>query len=105
MNRYNAQILNDKGEYHLQFETDSREKFDAMERLAQKCMDNKPKTNYDKITESAESLAEFIYKVRFNCALSDYGCDYCILKELGDCNETNIKEWLQKECEDEKNRV
>jgi hypothetical protein len=56
-------------------------------------------TNYDKIVESVESLAEFVYKVRFNCALSDYGCDYCLLKELGDCNKTNIKEWLQKECD------
>ena len=60
-----------------------------------------PKTNYDNITESVESLAEFVYKVRFNCALSDYGCDYCLLKELGDSNKTNIKEWLQKECEDD----
>ena len=60
MNRYNAQILIDKGEYHLQFETDNRENFNAMEKLAQKIMDNKSRTNYDKITESVESLAEFI---------------------------------------------
>lgn len=47
MNRYNAQILNDKGEYHLQFETNSRENFDAMEKLAQKFIDNKPQPPKD----------------------------------------------------------
>ena len=47
MNRYNAQILNDKGEYHLQFETDSRDNFNAMENLAQKFMDNKPQPPKD----------------------------------------------------------
>ncbi len=100
MNRYNAQILNDKGEYHLQFETHSRENFDAMERLAQKCMDNKPKTNYDKITESVESLAEFINHIRL--CQSRFGCSNCKLKQASNgflCNEQEIKEWLQKECE------
>lgn len=39
MSRYNAQILNDKGEYHLQFETDNKEHFDAVEKMAQRCID------------------------------------------------------------------
>lgn len=64
------------------------------------CEYYKPHTNFDRITENEEALAKFVYKVRFNCALSDYGCDYCILKDLGDCNEKNIKEWLQKGCEE-----
>lgn len=59
MNRYNAQILNDKGEYHLQFETDNKEHFDAVEKIVQKCIDNKPLTNFDLITQSEESLAKF----------------------------------------------
>ena len=94
MNRYNAQILNDKGEYHLQFETNSRDNFNAMEKLAQKFMDKKPRTNFYKITESVESLADFFDKY-FDCKCSGgfTECNpnlYCI-----DC----FKEWLQKECE------
>ena len=104
MNRYNAQILNDKGEYHLQFETNSRDNFNAMEKLAQKCIDNKPRTNFDRITESVESLAEFIEKYATNCL-------YCPLYKLEKCKVTGWKpeselckkelaEWLQKECEE-----
>ena len=49
------------------------------------------KTNYDKITENEETLAEF---------LSDDWCPkgYRIICESKDCKEC-IKEWLQKECD------
>lgn len=99
MNRYNAQILNDKGEYHLQFETNSRENFDAMEKLAQKCIDNKPRTNFDRIIESVEALAEFLGKTMM--------CDDCPIRlQYNTCKSSVsspcpeiIKQWLQKECE------
>lgn len=62
-----------------------------------------PITNYDKITESVESLAEFIEKYATNC-------HYCPLYKLEKCKLTGwkiesenckkeIKEWLQKECD------
>ena len=64
------------------------------------------KTNYDKITENEEVLAEFIEKNATNC-------DYCPLYKLENCKlvgwkleselcKKELKEWLQKECEDEK---
>lgn len=87
MDRYNAQILNDKGEYHLQYETDSRDNFNAVERLVQKCIDNKPQTNFDKITESVESLAEWIEN------LDTFEFIHFSLKKQ------KLIEWLQKTCE------
>ena len=97
MNRYNAQILNDKGEYHLQFETNSRDNFNAMEKLAQKFMDNKPRTNFDKITESVESLAEFIeYQTNGDCEHCPSNGRYC---ETHTTCKGSIIEWLQKEDE------
>ena len=98
MNRYNAQILNDKGEYHLQFETDSREYFDAMERTAQRCMDRKPKTNFDKMTESVESLAEWL-KENVVCEYCPCFGNWCKSTPEMTCEQT-IKEWLNKEVEE-----
>lgn len=56
----------------------------------------KPKTNFDKIVSSVESLAEFFDKY-FDCKCSGgfTECNpnlYCI-----DC----FKEWLQKECDND----
>lgn len=95
MNRYNAQILNDKGEYHLQFETNSRDNFNDMEKLAQKCIDNKPKTNFDRITESVE-FADWIYS-QYGGSPPDMPCKDTSC-EKPNCKEC-FKEWLQKECE------
>lgn len=57
----------------------------------------KPKTNFDRITESVEALAEWLEE--------NVGCEYCPCFENGckstpemTCEQT-IKEWLQKECE------
>jgi hypothetical protein len=65
--------------------------------------DLKPKrTNYDKITESVETLAEFL-ELTMDCS------ECVVFKDKYDCYVTQqitckecIKEWLQKECEDEK---
>lgn len=59
----------------------------------------KPKTNFDRITESVESLAEFLGKTMM--------CDDCPIRlQTNTCKcsvsipcSTVIKEWLQKECE------
>jgi hypothetical protein len=55
-----------------------------------------PKTNFDRITESEEALAEWlesldicIFPSKWDCYTKKYeGCKHC------------IKEWLQKECEE-----
>lgn len=55
-----------------------------------------PKTNFDKITESVE----FINHIRL--CQSRFGCSNCKLKQASKgflCNEQEIKEWLQKECD------
>jgi hypothetical protein len=59
--------------------------------------DRKP-TNFDKITESVESLAKFI-----DCRVGG-NCDNCPVNYDEDCREPvcvdNIRKWLQKECEE-----
>ncbi len=102
MNRYNAQILNDKGEYHLQFETDNKEHFDAVEKMAQRCIDNKPLTNFEKITKDVDSLADFLYELR-GCYV--HSCFKCPLLDVGKCNEEGIKEWLQQEAANDHNSL
>jgi hypothetical protein len=55
-----------------------------------------PKTNFDRITESEEALAEFISTVS-NCETID--CEDCPLLKANCNSKEGIKEWLQKECE------
>jgi hypothetical protein len=55
---------------------------------------NTKKTNFDRITESAESLAEIMDNYRWCPYFSNSTCDSEI-----ECIEC-IKEWLQKECEE-----
>lgn len=60
----------------------------------------KPKTNFDRITASAESLAEFISKTTecYFCPVHElYGVAKCQGEKM--CAEI-LKEWLQKECEE-----
>lgn len=62
-----------------------------------------PRTNFDKITESVESLAEFIINNTSNCYHCVLGIDgkcKSALKFLGEeiCKK-EIIEWLQEECE------
>lgn len=56
----------------------------------------KPRTNFDRITESEESLAEFIATVS-NCTMIN--CKDCPLSNANCSSKDGIKEWLQKECE------
>lgn len=53
----------------------------------------KPQTNFDKITQSVESLAEYMDNYRWCPYFSNSTCDSEI-----ECKEC-IKEWLQKESE------
>lgn len=57
----------------------------------------KPRTNFDQITESVESLAEFIATVS-NCETID--CKDCPLSKAHCNSKDGIKEWLQKEIEE-----
>jgi hypothetical protein len=54
----------------------------------------KPRTKFDKITESVESLANYIENYTMFWWKK---CDQC--ETYDHCNEC-IKEWLQKECEE-----
>jgi hypothetical protein len=58
--------------------------------------EHKPQTNFDKITQNEEALAEFIDKVSECC--TNEACQDCPMKII-DCKHKTIKEWLQKECE------
>ena len=53
----------------------------------------KPKTNFDRITESVEALAEFIKAT--DGILCNYVNKHCHINGCKECT----KEWLQKECE------
>lgn len=65
--------------------------------------DLKPKqTNFDKITESVESLAEFID------SLNLIDCNACVGKSICDCHIRDCKDvfikWLQEEVDDEEDK-
>lgn len=64
------------------------------------CKAETKQTNFDKITESVESLAEFIIFV-VNESKNQRRLVSKILKDKNGKNELKktIKEWLQKECE------
>lgn len=62
----------------------------------QKTTEAPKKTNFDKITESVESLAEFLAP-RIICADCPYWKNRNCVASLP-CEEA-LKEWLQKECE------
>lgn len=94
MNRYNAQILNDKGEYHLQFETDNRKNFNAMEKLAQKIMDKKPPTNFDKIMQNVDSFIKWVLD-NYNSVPPGLNCETSCNKDCGEC----FKKWLLQDAE------
>ena len=56
----------------------------------------KPKTNFEKITESVESLASYLAKI-MKCKTCPYYDKYCTTK-IPNCNEA-LEIWLQQECE------
>ena len=58
--------------------------------------ETKPKkTNFDRITENEEALAEYISSLARKCTFRDCSKEECAKFECKDC----IKEWLKKECE------
>ena len=61
----------------------------------------KPKTNFDRLTASVESLAEYIYQVTSCCPFKLIGVAAPCTIPLSNKSCTNcIKEWLQKEADD-----
>lgn len=63
--------------------------------------DLKPKqTNFDKITENEWTLAKFIIDTVTHCQFNN--CEDCPLYEADGCSrQEKVKEWLQKEIDDE----
>ena len=55
----------------------------------------KPRTNFDKITENEVALAEFLATYGIACCIGGKKCD--TNSNCKDC----IKEWLQKECDND----
>lgn len=54
-------------------------------------------TNFDRITESTEALAEFITKVVNKCSFNE--CDECMLADVCCTDKHKMKEWFEKESE------
>ena len=100
MNEFKTDVQGTKGFYTIEYRTNSRANYEEAQELLRKFVDNKPKTNFDKVTESVESLAEFlaINERCINCPVQ-----ICVLsfaeKGKQECIE-QIIEWLRKECEE-----
>ena len=93
---FDAQIKHEDG-YELHFYTDRLEAYRAVEAVSRKQIDNKPKTNADKIRSMTdEELANYlcIHIDCYNCDADESGngnCeDYCRAVLLG---------WLKEEAE------
>lgn len=56
-------------------------------------------TNFEKITQSPETLAEFIDRVTQNCI--DETCFDCPFNDS--CLESNILDWLKQQAEEDLN--
>lgn len=72
-----------------------------VENLIHSCCEKyekRPPTNYEKITESIESLAEFIKLVS---ACQHMSCSKCPLDGINCSSAIGIKEWLQEESDNE----
>ncbi len=92
--------------YHLQGEANTNSVIDLLTQIDDEIGKTpKPRTNFDKITESVESLAKFIEKYATNC-------NYCPLYKLEKCDikgwkldkeycKKEIIKWLQQEIDDE----
>lgn len=99
MNEFKTDVQGTKGFYTIEYRTNSRANYEEAQELLRKFVDNKPKTIFDKITESVESLAEFLNNVAECCNWED--CRNCPLKKETDfCNLKGITEYLQKEIEE-----
>ena len=89
---FNTQVGN--GEYRLQFETDNREYYLLMQKIARRCVDGEPMTNADRIRAMCDDeLADFMNRDISGCP------------PTGDCNKASDDckacwlDWLQKPAE------
>ena len=60
-------------------------------------------TNFDRITESPEVLAEFIHEaesVYERCAKGDLNCDYCECQWCGLAGRKDLIDWLNEESKE-----
>lgn len=57
-------------------------------------------TNFDRITESPEKLAEFIDKILCHCSDHDKDCTECPMRENRNCDYETTLEWLNQEGEE-----
>ena len=57
-------------------------------------------TNFDRITESPEKLAEFIDKIICHCSDHDKDCTECPMRENRNCDYETTLEWLNQEGEE-----
>lgn len=62
-----------------------------------------PQTNFSKITENEWTLAKFIIDTVTHCQFNN--CEDCPLYEADGCSrQEKVKEWLQKEINDEEDK-
>lgn len=57
-------------------------------------------TNFQRITESPEKLAEFIDKIICHCSDHDKDCTECPMRENRNCDYETTLEWLNQEGEE-----
>lgn len=57
-------------------------------------------TNFQRITESPEALAEFIDKIICHCSDHDKDCTECPMRENRNCDYETTLEWLNQEGEE-----
>ncbi len=109
MNEFKTNGQGTKDIYTIEYRTNSRANYEEAQELLRKFVDNNPKTNFDRITESVESLAEHMVHL---CYETYYDCNRCEMDSrpyyttvTGACYYTkegaiqHTIEWLQKECE------
>lgn len=91
-------VYEQQGEFHCNADTDHIRMAIEEFLLSQK---GKPRTNFDRITESAEAFADWIFKSYTNVP-ENVPCtvENCETTDRMDCKKCFIK-WLQKECEND----
>ena len=79
------------------------ERFNGADVLKVMEMIKKPSTNFDRITESPEKLAEFVHEaesVYERCAKGDLNCNYCECQWCGLAGRKELIDWLNEECKE-----
>ena len=59
------------------------------------------RTNFERVTESPEALAEFIHEAESmyeRCCKGDLRCDYCKCQWCGLAGRKDLIDWLNEEC-------